>query len=116
MSKKNKTEMNLLSILFFYFRQQLDFRYKELENAKERVNHLQSNFIVNDKLDFYEHYKRNEFKTMWDANKNNPGYKNSNEMPSNKIIAKMYSNPNDSGLTANAQYGAFLKNQIGHKI
>jgi len=77
---------------------------------------LESNFISNEKLDFYEHLKKNEYKTMWDARKNNPSMINPNAIMTNNIIGNMYSNPNNSGPTANAQYGAFMKNQITQKI
>ena len=94
----------------------MDIRKKELENAKDRVHHLQSNFINNEKLDFYEYLKKNEYKTMWDAKKNNPTLSNPNAGIMSNIFTNVYNNSNNSGRAQNAQYGGMMQNQMSQKI
>ncbi len=105
----------------------MEKRYKEIEHTRDRVNHLQSNFInYNEKLDFYENNKKNEFKTIMDQKKNIPYLNNNNSNPNpysntgvkNNIMSNNFSNKNNLniGRTQNAQYGAFTQNQISQNI
>ncbi len=123
-------------------RQQLDMRFKELDKAKDRLNHIESSVITKENnKQFFDFKKNNEFSTLWDdkkllAKKNsltpiiqqgnsNYNYGNQNANDSyNNLNANIYNNNfNDYKQNQNAysyrsssQYGAYFQNQMSHPI
>lgn len=90
-------------------------RFKVIEDAQDRLNHIESNVLSREKNNFYDFKKNNEYSTLWDdkkilAKKNYTPYNLNN----NNIyhIDNSFRNSNNGNVVSSAQYGAFFKNQL----
>ena len=117
-------------------------RFKELDKAKDRLNHIETSVITkeNNNNQFYDFKKNNEFMTLWDDKKllakinsstplipYNDNINNNNIFPNINVNVMSnktnntnndysYNRQNTNNYKSSAQYGAFFNNQVTQPI
>lgn len=115
-------------------------RYKELDKAKDRLNHIESNVITKENnIPFYDFKKNNEYSTLWDDKKllakknsltpvipqgNNNYIDNNSNIYGNQNLNNPYNNnynnfnqnQNSYSYRSSSQYGAYFQNQMSQPI
>jgi len=105
-------------------------RFKELDKAKDRLNHVESNILTKEKNNQFFDFKKNiEYSTLWDDKKllakkndltpsilqNNNPFTNQNLKNYGNFNNNIY-NSNPYNYRSSAQYGAFFQNNLSQPI
>jgi hypothetical protein len=121
-------------------------RFRELDKAKDRLNHIESSVITKEnKIPFSNFKRNNEYSTLWDDKKllakkntltpinpqgnnniyNNDGFANQNLNDAYNKNLNVHKNINDNNFNQNknannykssSQYGAYFQNQMSQQI